>query len=72
MGTAFGESQSPIPTPQLIGTSRGLRRLVTNDHRPALVHIFSADGEAVLFLDCPDGPPELREVRTVDKRRLGR
>lgn len=51
----------------------GLRvTIYPNDHRPAHVHVVSADGEAVFFLNCPDGPPELREVRGFDKRRLGR
>jgi hypothetical protein len=33
----------------------------TNDHRPAHVHVKDADHEAVLNLNCPDGPVELRE-----------
>ncbi len=32
-----------------------------NDHRPAHVHAVKPDREAVFFLNCPDGPPELRE-----------
>jgi uncharacterized protein YfaP (DUF2135 family) len=32
-----------------------------NDHRPAHVHVIGPDGEAVFNLNCPDGPPELRE-----------
>ncbi|MFO1085162.1 MAG: DUF4160 domain-containing protein [Reyranellaceae bacterium] len=32
-----------------------------NDHLPAHVHVKSADGEAVFLLNCPGGPPELRE-----------
>ena len=32
-----------------------------NDHRPAHVHVKSADGEAVFIPHCPDGPPALRE-----------
>ena len=32
-----------------------------NDHRPAHVHVIGPDGEAVFFLNCPDGPPQLRE-----------
>ncbi len=31
-----------------------------NDHRPAHVHVIG-DGEAVFVLNCPNGPPELRE-----------
>ena len=43
-----------------------------HDHRPAHVHVWGGGGEAVFFLDCPDGPPELREMRGFDARRLGR
>ncbi|MFM9973768.1 MAG: DUF4160 domain-containing protein [Beijerinckiaceae bacterium] len=32
-----------------------------NDHRPAHVHVIGPDGEAVFNLNCPDGPPALRE-----------
>ena len=32
-----------------------------NDHRPAHVHVIGADREAVFELQCPDGPPKLRE-----------
>jgi hypothetical protein len=40
----------------------GLRVVIyPNDHRPAHVHVKGADGEAVFILQCPDGPPELRE-----------
>lgn len=31
------------------------------DHRPAHVHVWGRGGEAVFVLNCPDGPPELRE-----------
>ena len=40
----------------------GLRVVIyPNDHRPAHVHVKGPDGEAVFILNCPDGPPELRE-----------
>ena len=40
----------------------GLRVVIyPNDHRPAHVHVIGAGGEAVFVLNCPDGPPELRE-----------
>lgn len=40
----------------------GLRLVIyPNDHRPAHVHVIGPDGEAVFFLNCPNGPPELRE-----------
>ncbi len=32
-----------------------------NDHRPAHVHVVRPDRQAVFFLNCPMGPPELRE-----------
>jgi hypothetical protein len=48
-----------MPTVLRIG---GLRVVVwPNDHRPAHVHVIGADGEAVFHLNCPDGPPALRE-----------
>jgi len=40
----------------------GLRVVIwSNDHRPAHVHIKGPDGEAVFNLNCPAGPPVLRE-----------
>ena len=40
----------------------GLRVVIwPNDHRPAHVHVIGAGGEAIFHLNCPDGPPELRE-----------
>jgi hypothetical protein len=40
----------------------GSRRVVIypNDHRPAHVHVIGSC-EAVFELNCPEGPPELRE-----------
>lgn len=35
--------------------------IYTNDHRPAHVHVVGGGGEAVFYLHCPEGPPELRE-----------
>ena len=32
-----------------------------NDHRPAHVHVKGADGDATFDLNCPNGPPQLRE-----------
>ncbi|MDH6265768.1 hypothetical protein M2360_001158 [Rhizobium sp. SG_E_25_P2] len=41
----------------------GLRVVIyPNDHRPAHVHVMGAGGEAVFILQCPDGPPLLRET----------
>jgi len=40
----------------------GLRVVLwPNDHRPAHVHVKSAEAEAVFNLHCPQGPPKLRE-----------
>ncbi len=40
----------------------GLRVVVyTNDHRPAHVHVIGNGCEVTFELNCPDGPPELRE-----------
>ena len=40
----------------------GLRVMIyVDDHRPAHVHVIGGDGEAVFVLNCPDGPPHLRE-----------
>ena len=40
----------------------GLRVTVyPNDHRPAHVHVIGKGLEAVFDLNCPDGPPALRE-----------
>ena len=40
----------------------GLRVVIwPNDHRPAHVHVKGVDGEAVFNLQCPGGPPLLRE-----------
>lgn len=40
----------------------GLRAVIyPNDHRPAHVHVIGKGGEAVFILNCPSGPPELRE-----------
>jgi hypothetical protein len=40
----------------------GLRvTIYPNDHPPPHVHIIGAKGEAVFFLNCPNGPTELRE-----------
>jgi hypothetical protein len=33
-----------------------------NDHPPPHTHVLGPDGEAIFFLNCPDGPPDLREA----------
>jgi hypothetical protein len=41
----------------------GLRvEVYTNDHRPAHVHVNGRGQTAVFELNCPAGPPLLREV----------
>lgn len=48
----------------------GLRVVIyPNDHRPSHVHVIGAEGEAVFVLNCPQGPPALREVFGFDRRR---
>jgi hypothetical protein len=32
-----------------------------NDHRPEHVHAIQAEKEDIFNLNCPNGPPELRE-----------
>ena len=40
----------------------GLRVVIyPNDHRPSHVHVIGKGCEAVFNLNCPQGPPELRE-----------
>lgn len=40
----------------------GLRVVIwPDDHRPAHVHLIDPNDEAVFNLNCPEGPPELRE-----------
>ena len=40
----------------------GLRvTIYPNDHRPAHVHVIGAKGEAMILLNCPEEPAELRE-----------
>ena len=47
----------------------GLRVVIyPADHRPAHVHVIGAKGEAVFVLNCPDGPPSLRESYGFSRR----
>jgi len=48
-----------MPTVAWIGALRVV--VYPNDHRPAHVHVIGGGGEAVFNLNCPHGPPELRE-----------
>ena len=50
----------------------GLRVVVyPNDHRPAHVHAIGSDCEAVFDLNCPFGPPDLRENHGFSLKDLG-
>ena len=35
--------------------------IYSNDHRPCHVHAMNDDHEAIFELNCPKGPPSLRE-----------
>ena len=48
-----------MPTITRIGAWRVV--VYPNDHRTAHVHVIGAGREAVFNLNCPSGPPELRE-----------
>jgi hypothetical protein len=43
-----------------------------NDHRPAHLHVIGGGCEAVFDLNCPDGPPALRENWRFQARDLDR
>jgi hypothetical protein len=43
-----------------------------NDHRPSHVHVIGAGREAVLYLNCPSGPAELRENYGFSIREINR
>jgi len=43
-----------------------------NDHRPAHVHVWGPDGEAVFILNCWQGPAELRENYGLPRCVLGK
>lgn len=49
-----------MPTVKHINNLRVV--IYPNDHRPAHVHVIGPGGEAIFILNCPGGPPELREV----------
>ena len=37
--------------------------IYTNDHRPAHVHVVEPQGRAIFELNCPKGPPTVRDSR---------
>jgi hypothetical protein len=48
-----------MPTVMRFGPLRVV--VYPGDHRPAQIHIIGRGCEAVFNLNCPDGPPKLRE-----------
>src|SRR5580700_5881061 len=57
-----------MPTVLRIG---GLRVVIyPNDHPPPHVHVIGAKGEAVLMLNCPNGPASLRETYGYNGREI--
>lgn len=59
-----------MPTVLRIG---GLRVVIyPNDHQPPHVHIIGSGCEAIFFLDCPEGPPKLRENYGFSQSELGK
>jgi hypothetical protein len=48
-----------VPTVLRIGNLRVV--IYPNDHRPAHVHVIGPDHEALFYLNCPEGPVDLRE-----------
>ena len=51
----------------------GLRVVIyPNDHRPAHVHVIGNGCEAVFTLNCPGGPPALRENYGFARTDVGR
>jgi hypothetical protein len=52
--------------------SEGLRVMIyPNDHRPAHVHVIGRGCEAVLNLNCPEGPVQIRENYRFSQREIG-
>lgn len=47
--------------PPILQFGRAGVMIYTNDHRPAHVHVWENGRQAVLNLNCPGGPVELRE-----------
>ncbi len=59
-----------MPTVARLGRLRVV--IYPNDHRPAHVHVIGGDCEAVFNLDCPDGPPQVRENFGYSRVQLGK
>ena len=59
-----------MPTVLRIG---GLRVVIyPNDHQPPHVHVIGNGCEAIVFLNCPEGPPNLRENYGFSQSELGK
>ncbi|MBN3852622.1 DUF4160 domain-containing protein [Paraburkholderia sp. Ac-20340] len=43
-------------------------RIHSNDHDPPHIHVETSDGECVLNLNCPHGPPVLRDRTPLTQR----
>ncbi len=51
----------------------GLRIVISfADHRPAHVHVVGRGGETVFDVNCPKGPPALREVYGLSRADVAR
>jgi hypothetical protein len=51
----------------------GLRvSIYPNDHPPPHVHVFGSGGEALFYLNCPSGPPTLRECYRLNESQANR
>lgn len=51
----------------------GLRFVIyPHDHRPAHVHVVGRGSEAVFKLNCPKGPPQVREVYGMTRTEVAR
>jgi hypothetical protein len=59
-----------MPTVLRLGSLRVV--IYPNDHRPAHVHVIGPAGEAVFLLNCPDGPPDLRENYGFPRKEVNR
>jgi hypothetical protein len=59
-----------MPTISRLG---GLRVTVyPNDHRPARAHVIGGACEAIFDLQCPEGPPELRETYGFTQKQIAK
>ena len=59
-----------MPTILRIGNLRVV--IYPNDHRPAHVHVIGPEHETLFYLNCPEGPVDLRENYGFSTRELNR